>query len=174
MSSINFIQLILSNFGLFCVKSFILLYDALTTPFYALYQRPWNKIHQSTRIRSRLTNPNDPYSPYVRVTSKESEIRSFELSEVTTIPQLQQYVLRSFPLKQKSLGYRVIRDVQKIADLKTGKFLMKYDLESEYRWFSNEEVDRMIGQLTRGFLKHEVKFQEPVVIFAETRIGNSQ
>ena len=154
-------------------------FDLVTTPIYALFQHPWRKVYENVRIRAQLEDPSDPYSAYVRIRPSHEQCKNYSVFQAETIAQLQQITFQLFPPNQRCLGYRPVLNVlqqsqynkQTSNNDNNNKMLIKYDLSSEYRWFSNQEVDTMIGRLVRTFIKSGVKFQEPVVIFSETRIG---
>src|SRR5690606_28562662 len=86
-----------------------------------------------------------------------------------TIPESQQLALKLNPKDLPSLGFREIIDV--IPEKQpNGKTLWKYNL-TDYKWMTIGEAEQRIGELSRGFLSHGVQYQEPVLIFAETRVG---
>lgn len=154
------------SFGLFLVKFIVLLYDIITFPIFALIQRPWKKRRANRRIRAVLENPHDPYSAYVRVDQQFNNHYAFKAE---TIPESQQLALKLNPKDMPSLGYReVIEVIPEVT--KSGKKMLKYNL-TDYKWLTISEVDEKIGRLSRGFLSNGVKYQEPVLIFAETRMG---
>lgn len=154
------------SFALFFIKLVVLLYDIITFPFYALYQQPWKHRAANRRVRARLQDPNDPYSAYVRV---DKPFINHYVFKPETIPEFQQLSLKLNNRDQPALGTRdmisVTQEVQK-----NGKKLTKYNL-GEYSWLTVGQADEKIGQLSRSFLQHGVKFQERVLIFAETRLG---
>lgn len=154
------------SFVLFLIKVIVLLYDVITFPFYALYQQPWKHRAANRRVRARLQDPNDPYSAYVRV---DKTFTNHYVFKPETIPEFQQLSLKLNNRDQPALGTRefisVTQEVQK-----NGRNLTKYNL-GDYSWLTIGQVDEKIGQLSRAFLHYGVKFQERVLLFAETRQG---
>lgn len=152
--------------GLFFVKLLVLVYSVLTFPFFYVFQQPWKRLEANARPRAVLENPNDPRSAYVRT---DSIVRNHYALLSETIPEQQRLAVRMNPSGMRSLGYRKVVDVN-VETLKNGKKINKYDL-TDYHWLSIGEVDDQIGQLARGFIQHDVKYQSHVLIFAETRMG---
>lgn len=154
------------SFALTFIKLLVLIFDVLTFPFYALYQQPWKKRAANRRIRARLQDPNDPHSAYVRVDPPFLNHYAFKPE---SIPEFQQLSLKLNPREQPALGYREIISVT-AETTRTGKRLTKYNL-GDYKWLNIGQVDEKIGQLARSFLSKGVKFQDRVLIYAETRMG---
>jgi len=154
------------SFALLAIKILVLLYDIITFPFYALYQQPWKQRGANRRVRARLQDPNDPYSAYIRV---DKAFTNHYVFKPETIPEFQQLSLKLNSRDQPSLGGREIISVTQEVQ-RNGKSLSKYNL-GDYKWVTIGQVDEIIGNLSRAFLDHGVKFQERVLLFAETRMG---
>lgn len=155
---------------LLCIKILVILYDIISTPFYALYMRPWAKRAANRAIRARQEDPNDPYSPYVSVIKANSSAANHYVFKAETIPQFQKLALESNDKTNLALGYRQLFGVNEVIT-RSGKKLTKLNLDDKYTWLTFEDVDQRIGHLANGFLTQGVKFQDKVLIFAETRMG---
>lgn len=156
---------------LLCIKLLVIVYDIITTPFYALYMRPWAQRAANRAIRARQEDPNDPYSPYVSVVKADPSFADHYVFKAQTIPQFQKLTLESNDKTNPALGYRQLFGVNEVIT-RSGKKMTKLNLDDKYTWLSLEEVDQNIGHLANGFLTQGVKFQEKVLIFAETKMGN--
>ena len=156
------------SWGMNLIRLIVFLFDVITYPIYVIIQKPWLKRAQSKRIRSKRENPDDPYSAYVR-TDKNKACHSHYVFKPQTIPEFQQLSLKLTPRNSPSLGYREIVSVTHETQ-RNGKRMMKLNL-TDYKWLTIEEVDERITNLHKSFLANGVKFQEKVLIFAETRMG---
>ena len=153
------------SFRVFLIRCVMILYDVITFPVYYLIQRPWLAKERARRVRSRPEDPNDPYSPYVRVGDKVDHY----VTRCQTIPEAQRQSLIMNNRDQPSLGYRQIL-AEEEEKQPNGKVLRKWKL-SDYEWLSIGEVDELIGNIAKGLLINGVKPKENVLIFAETRLG---
>lgn len=154
------------SLSLFIVKFIVILYTVITYPFFYILQRPWEQVEKFNKVLSKLENPNDPYSPYVRVDEAPVQHYAFKSN---TIYELQQNVLTMNPPDLKTLGRREILNVV-THTLANGKRFNKYEL-SDYKWVTMSQTEQIIENLARGFLKNGVKYQGHTLIFAETRMG---
>ena len=92
---------ILMNVTLFHTKLIVNTYTALTLPFYAIYQRPWQKIKLSKLMRvQKLIDKNDNFPIWVK---KHVDIKSPYMKHETYVKSMN-YMNRDI----KSIG---IRDV---------------------------------------------------------------
>lgn len=144
------------------IKSVSDVYAVLSYPLYAILDKPWIKRKDYTRIRAKQTDPDDPYSAWVRV--GEPPINSTHLCE--TIDQVFKKSMQVFRSK-KCVGTREVisEKEQKQPD---GKVFKKKVMAPEYKWLTYEQFDQRIDDLMRGFHMIGITYQEKVVIFAET------
>lgn len=152
------------------IKLLVIVYDVVSTPFYALYMQPWAKRAANRAIRARQEDPTDPYSPYVSAVKVEPRVLEHYLYKAETIAHFQKLTLESNDRKQPALGKRQLFSVSEVLT-RTGRKMTKLSLDDHYSWLSLEQVDQTIGHLANGFLTQGVQYQEKVLIFAETRMG---
>lgn len=153
------------SLGVLIIKFLVVLMDIITFPIYYLVQKPWLQLAEQTKIRANLSNPNDPYSAYIPNVKPNSHY----VYKAETLPEAQQLVRKLNPNDMPLLGKRTIENINVEITAK-GKKYKKYKM-TNYQWMTNAEVDDKIGQLARGFLLNGIKYQEKVLIFAETRMG---
>ncbi|OTF76490.1 hypothetical protein BLA29_012516, partial [Euroglyphus maynei] len=147
--------------GVLIVKLIVIFFDIITFPIYYLIQRPWIAIKEQREVVAARENPNDPYSPYVRV---KDTFRNHYVLKAQTIPESQQLVLKLNPKDMPILAQRKLLNVVNQTS-RTGKQYTKYHL-GEYKWMTLEEVDKQISNLAYGFVAEGVKYQQNVLIFS--------
>ena len=155
-----------SSIALYIIKFFVLIYTYISYPIYYAIQQPSKVLQKSKRVRARLEDPSDPYSPWVRNGSPPVHY----LHQCRTLPEAQQMSLLMNGSDRPCLGFRRISGEQEVKQ--SGKVIKKWEL-SDYQWLTFGEADQRIDHIARGLLMNGVKPKDTVLIFSETRLGQS-
>ena len=145
------------------VKSLVTVYDVLTLPVYTLLQQPWTVTSASAQIKARQINPNDPYSPWVRIENPPDHL----CFQSTSVADLFSRSCKKYR-KLRAFGSREVfgEEDEKQPD---GKVFRK-QLLGNYNWFTYEEMDQRVDNIARGFMSVGVRPGDVVLILAETRL----
>ena len=146
------------------IKSVIFLYDIITLPIYAIFQRPWTKRSKQNSIRAKLIDENDVTSGYVRV----GQPPVFDSFEFATINELFSVSCKKYG-ERRCLGVRKCIQEEEIMS-KSNKPLIKKILEPEYTWYTFSQIDERIDNVMKGFLLNGFKPHDIVIILSETRL----
>lgn len=146
------------------VKGIISLYDIVTYPVYFITQQPWKKTRAMHAVRAVQENPEDPYSPWVRI--GKAPVCLAEGCE--TIDEMMRKCIKTY-YNRNAFGYRRILAEEKVVQ-NDGRVFYKRSLEPKYTWFTYGEVDKRIDNIMRGILLNGIKPGDRVVIFMETRM----
>lgn len=149
------------TFTLGVIKLAIHIYDVITFPVYALLQRPWRQ-HHRLAAKAHPQDPNDPYSPWVRVGHAPDNL----WCRAETIGQLFDMTCRKNPEK-KSFGYRESFDEEVIEA--NGVRMKKYNL-GQYKWITCGQMDKRVENVAKGLTIHGVRAGDVVLIVADTRL----
>lgn len=157
-----------ASLALGAIKSVATTYDLVTLPAYAATQRPWKNVKLAKAIRSKRVDPDDPYSPWVRVgTPKSGLMEKFKSIGYSTVPELLSAAFRVHAEKN-CYGYREILDEEehRTGD---GKVLKKFIMSDDIHWVTFKEVDEMVTRVATGLHRVGVRSGDRVIIFADTR-----
>uniref|UniRef100_A0A2P2HY61 long-chain-fatty-acid--CoA ligase n=1 Tax=Hirondellea gigas TaxID=1518452 RepID=A0A2P2HY61_9CRUS len=148
------------------IKAGVLVYDVLTYPVYALWQRPWQRQDTTNKQRAHNISTNDSeviYRAEAKVTDLEVE---FTRKNITTLKEALDLAFKKHAHK-KALGTRkIFKETDEVQ--KNGKVFKKYEM-GDYSWLSFAEMDEMSFWFGRGLRLHGHKPQENLVIFSESR-----
>lgn len=145
------------------IKSVVCVYDVLSLPVYAIIQKPWAVTRASSEIKARQEDPNDPYSPWVRIGDPPQHM----CFSSTSVADLFKRTCSKYT-GRKSFGYREVFGEEDEVQPDGKKF--KKQVLGEYQWFTYDEIDTRVENIARGFMANGVKPGDVVLILAETRL----
>ncbi|XP_076331035.1 fatty acid CoA ligase Acsl3-like isoform X1 [Tachypleus tridentatus] len=143
------------------IKTFMLLYDIISLPFYIILQRPWRQWLRSP-VWGEYQKPRDISSPLVRIDKTEPFLPGIE-----TVDQVFRYSVKRFS-NTKCFGTREIKGEEEEVQ-KDGKVFKKLIL-GDYKWLTYEEANKRVELFGKGLMSIGVQPRQNVVIFAETRV----
>ena len=146
------------------LKFIIFIYDIVTLPIYALFQKPWRKRSKQNKIKAKRLIESDPTSFYTRVGVPPNSI----LNEFSTIDELFINSCQKHGDK-KCFGVRPCFFQQQTTE-NNNKALIKRQFASDYKWYTYSEINKKMDNLMKGFILHGIKARDIVVIFLETRM----
>lgn len=133
------------------------------------YLLNWGKndqIHfKQKEIRAKLTDDNDPSSPY-RAVQVLKELKNQPEDQIETLADIPEVCLQRYP-KRETMGVREILGVEDEKQT-NGKIFKKYSL-GDYHFQTYEQAYQQIEQIGKGFLSLQLKKGDPILIYAETR-----
>lgn len=145
------------------IKSVVCVYDVLSLPVYAIIQKPWAVTRASNELKAKQENPNDPYSPWVRIGTPPDHM----CYTSSSISDLFKKTCSKYNGK-KSFGYREVYGEEDEVQPDGKKF--KKQVLGEYQWFTYNQIDDRVENIARGFMANGVKPGDVVLILAETRL----
>jgi len=124
-----------------------------------------DKNEKQKRIRAKLTDDEDPSSPY-RAIEVLDELQNQPSIDVETLADIPDLCLQRYPDKE-TMGIRQIIDVE---DEKqpNGKVFKKY-IMGEYQFTTYRQACLRINNIGKGLLSLSLKKGERILIYAETR-----
>jgi len=123
------------------------------------------KRQKQKRVRSRLTNPSDPSSPY-RAIEVLDGLQTQPNENIHTLADIPDYCIERYA-DRETLGVREILDVLDEPQ-PNGKVFKKFVL-GEYKFISYRETFEHIEAIGRGILSLGIRKGDRILIFAETR-----
>lgn len=155
------------NLTMFHTKLVVHTYTALTLPFYAMYQRPWQKVKQSDTVYATSTVHED------RVTWRRNGPKGhFPTLKCSTY-------LEAFKLldpSQKSVGYRNIINEKVEVDeegpiIIDGKVLKKLVLSDTYNWMTAGEVLERVENIAKALHDLGVRKGDKIIIYDDAHVN---
>jgi len=124
-----------------------------------------DKNEKQKRIRGKITDDEDPSSPY-RAVEVLDELQNQPEDDVQTLADIPDLCLQRFPDKE-TMGVRQIIDVQ---DEKqpNGKVFKKF-IMGDYQFTTYRQACARIDAIGRGLLSLGVKKGDKILIYSETR-----
>ncbi|XP_077521894.1 long-chain-fatty-acid--CoA ligase 4-like [Amblyomma americanum] len=145
------------------VTCLVTVYDVITLPVYAVFQRPWVYWKRKRICFAKPIIEGDPSSPYKRLQNDDFE----DLRGVQTLDEMaRRAISRHAP--RPALGTRPVLSSTETRQ-PNGRCFKKLVL-GDYEWLTYEEVDRKIDLTARGLLSIGVKPRQYLAILAETRV----
>ncbi len=157
----------------FVVRVVVQSYTYLTLPIYYFIQKPYKKLESATAQRSKQLDPNDPYSPWVRLRSTKFHV----LNTCGTMAEALHMVRHLYSPQRLAIGYRKILEEKVVTDGNgnairvDGKVLRKFRL-SDYQWMTYREVIDRVDCIARGLLVNGFERHQRIVMLAETCADN--
>ncbi|KAG9510695.1 Long-chain-fatty-acid--CoA ligase 4, partial [Fragariocoptes setiger] len=154
-----------AKIALSLLKSIVCAYDLIALPIYTLFQQPWRARRLSDRLRSRRTDPSDPYSPWVAVELYPPETHFID--QCKTLPEILYKSVEQYK-DQRCMGHRQCLGVEDEPQ-PDGKRFKKLIL-GEYKWYTYQQLQQRVDHIREGLQTAGIKRGDLVVIFSETRI----
>lgn len=157
---------ILMNITLFHTKLIVNTYTALSLPFYAIYQKPWQRLKISNQIYSQMISKTSDSVVWTRNGPPGTK----PITQCSTYLEAFKFMDRSRP----SIGVREILDEKISFDEEglpitiDGKILKKIVLDDKYKWMTIGEVLDQIDVIAKGLHDIGVRKGDNVVIYADT------
>jgi len=158
---------------MFMVNVLVQSYTVITLPIYYFIQRPNKTLELASARKSRQVDPEDPYSPWVRIGERPYHV----LSVCKTLAEGFEMIRKTYPPDRPAVGYRKIIEEQIVTDHNgkqvrvDGKVLRKYRL-TDYQWITYKEVFERSDFIGKGMLVNGLKRKDRIVILAETCADN--
>lgn len=158
---------ILMNVTLFHTKIFVNTYTALTLPFYALAQRPWQTLARSKLVRAQVAFDDKGCPVWTR---KGPPMASPYMKYDTYVE-----ALKNMDRTRRSVGIRdTLEELVNLDDegnplVVDGKVIKKVRLAEQYRWLTVGEVLDRVDNIARGLHQLGVRPGDKIVLYAETQ-----
>ncbi|KAK8774375.1 hypothetical protein V5799_011089 [Amblyomma americanum] len=146
----------------FLMKVLAVIYDVITLPIYAVFQKPWLHWKRKRTCFAKPIIEGDPSSAYLNLRSAEFEA----IKGCQTLDDVARAAIRQHA-KRPALGTRPLLGCTEEKQ-PNGKVFKKLIL-GDYEWTTYEEVDRKIDVTARGLLAVGARPRKLLAIFAETR-----